>query len=189
MKKVLLLVVVTVIMVMAINGISQACGIIDIDRRPLPPNEPVTNISVKNTVLDIKIEEQVAVVVVDEVFHNPNNRQLEGTFILPILPETAVQNLSLWINGKETKGELLDKDKAFQYYQEIVRRMIDPHETVQVVVIRTVSAPLKIRTDFGARIGPFRRRILGQEGRVRGDIGRTREGRAADIPNARVHRV
>ncbi|MFA5793739.1 MAG: VIT and VWA domain-containing protein [Candidatus Brocadiia bacterium] len=104
----------------------NACGVIDIDRRILPPNTQVTNISVKNTTLDIKIEEQVAIVTVDEIFHNSNNHQLEGTFILPILPETTVQNLALWINGKETKGELLDKDKALQYYQDIVRRMIDP---------------------------------------------------------------
>ncbi|MFH1227826.1 MAG: VIT and VWA domain-containing protein [Planctomycetota bacterium] len=111
---------------LAISPAANACGIIHIDRRPLPPDVQVSDISVKNTTLDVKIEEQVAMVSVDEIFHNPNNRQLEGTFILPILPETAVQNLSLWINGKENKAELLDRDKALQYYQEVVRRMIDP---------------------------------------------------------------
>jgi len=109
------------------NAAANACGVIVIDDRPPRPDvRPAVNISVKNTSLDVKIEDQVAVVTVDEIFHNSNPYQLEGTFILPILPETAVQNLSLWIDGKESKGELLDKDKAFQYYQETVRRMIDP---------------------------------------------------------------
>ena len=112
-----------------LSPLANACGVIIIDEieRVRPPRPaPMVNISVKNTALDIKIEDQVAVATVDEIFHNSNPYQLEGTFILPILPETAVQNLALWINGKESQGELLDKDKAFQYYQETVRRMIDP---------------------------------------------------------------
>lgn len=112
-------------MILAQSNLVNACGVIVIDDRQPRPT-PNINISVKNTSLDIKIEDQVAVATVDEIFHNSNPYQLEGTFILPILPETAVQNLALWINGKESKGELLDKDKAFQYYQETVRRMIDP---------------------------------------------------------------
>lgn len=126
MARKILLTVFMLGIILAVSPWVEACGIIHIDRRPLPPDIQITNISVKNTTLDIRIEEQVAMVSVDEIFHNPNNRQLEGTFILPILPETAVQNLSLWINGKETKAELLDRDKALQYYQEVVRRMIDP---------------------------------------------------------------
>ena len=121
----LALIALTLGMVLAQTLPADACGVIVIDDRHPRPT-PNVNISVKNTALDIKIEDQVAVATVDEIFHNSNPYQLEGTFILPILPETAVQNLALWINGKESKGELLDKDKAFQYYQETVRRMIDP---------------------------------------------------------------
>ena len=115
--------------ILAHTNLANACGVIvidDIERIRPPRPTPTINISVQNTALDIKIEDQVAVATVDEIFHNSNPYQLEGTFILPILPETAIQDLALWINGKETKGELLDKDKAFQYYQETVRRMIDP---------------------------------------------------------------
>ncbi|MFH0889480.1 MAG: VIT and VWA domain-containing protein [Planctomycetota bacterium] len=122
----LALIVLTIGMVVAASPTASACGIIEIDRRPLPPDIRVTNISVKNTTLDIKIDDNIAMVTVDEIFHNPNHRQLEGNFILPILPEASVRNLSLWINGAESKGELLDSDKALQYYQEIVRQRIDP---------------------------------------------------------------
>lgn len=125
-KRLMMLIVMVLGIILAMETFAEACGRIEIDRRPPRPNVQVGNMSVKNATLDVKIEEQVAMVTVDEVFHNPNNWQLEGTFILPILPETAVQNLSLWINGTETKGELLDRDKAFQYYQETVRKMIDP---------------------------------------------------------------
>lgn len=122
----LALIVLAIGMVVAASPTASACGIIEIDRRPIPPDIRVINISVKNVTLDIKIEDNIAMVTVDEIFHNPNHRQLEGTFILPILPEASVQNLSLWINGTESKGELLDRDKALQYYLEIVRQRIDP---------------------------------------------------------------
>ena len=125
LQKMVVLGILALMIMLGWNAAANACGVIVIDdRQPRPA--PMVNISVKNTSLDIKIEDQVAVATVDEIFHNSNPYQLEGTFILPILPETAVQNLALWINGKESKGELLDKDKAFQYYQETVRRMIDP---------------------------------------------------------------
>lgn len=123
MKKLTMLMVLVMGMVLAIDHFAEACGRITIDRSPRPDTQ---NISVQNATLDVTIDEQVAMVTVDEVFHNSNNWQLEGTFVLPILPETAVQNLALWINGTETKGELLDRDKALQYYQETVRKMVDP---------------------------------------------------------------
>ncbi|MBI5778608.1 MAG: VWA domain-containing protein [Planctomycetes bacterium] len=125
LRKMVVLGALALMIMLGWNAVANACGVIVIDdRQPRPI--PNVNISVKNTSLDIKIEDQVAVATVDEIFHNSNPHQLEGTFILPILPETAVQDLALWINGKESKGELLDKDKALQYYQETVRRMVDP---------------------------------------------------------------
>ncbi|MEK7449009.1 MAG: VIT domain-containing protein [Planctomycetota bacterium] len=99
--------------------------ILDDEMRPIPQVQ-TTPMEVKNASLIVKIEDQVATTTVDEVFHNPNNRQMEGIFMLPLPGEAAVNNLSMWINGQETKGELLDKDKAWQVYGDIVRKMQDP---------------------------------------------------------------
>ncbi|MEW6026889.1 MAG: VIT and VWA domain-containing protein [Planctomycetota bacterium] len=130
-QKMVVLGILALMIILGWNAAADACGVIVIDeieriRPPRPDIRPAVNISVKNTSLDIKIEDHVAIATVDEIFHNSNPYQLEGTFILPILPETAVQDLALWINGKESRGELLDRDKALQYYQETVRKMVDP---------------------------------------------------------------
>ena len=125
MKRMMTLLVMVLGIVLAVDRVADACGRIIIDRPPRPDTR-VINMSVQEAKLDIRIEEQIAVVTVDEIFHNSNPWRTEGTFILPILPETTIQNLSLWINGEETKGELLDKDKALQYYTETVRKMVDP---------------------------------------------------------------
>ena len=93
---------------------------------PMPPRMAHFPLEVKNHNVTCSIRDTVATTKVDEVFHNPNHEQLEGTYLFP-LPETAsVSKFSMWMNGKEVKGELLDADKARQIYEEIVRKTKDP---------------------------------------------------------------
>ncbi|MEP0845091.1 MAG: VWA domain-containing protein [Phycisphaerae bacterium] len=96
------------------------------DRVIPPPRQAQFPLEVKNQVVTCAIRDTVATTRVEQVFHNRNARPIEGTYMLP-LPETAsVQRFSLWMDGKEVKGELLDADKARQTYEEIVRRTRDP---------------------------------------------------------------
>jgi Ca-activated chloride channel homolog len=100
--------------------------------RPImPPRWPrlvrqLLPLTVKEHIVTVSIRSQVARTTVEQVFHNPNGRQLEGQFIFPFEDGTAVEGFSLWMNGKETKGELLEAAKARKIYEDIVRRMRDP---------------------------------------------------------------
>ena len=72
------------------------------------------------------IRDRVGVTRVDQVFHNPNAEPMEGTYLFP-LPESAwVQKFSMWMDGKEVRGEILDAEKARALYEDIVRKMKDP---------------------------------------------------------------
>jgi Ca-activated chloride channel family protein len=76
--------------------------------------------------VSVTITDLVAVTTVDEEFYNPNNQQLEGTYIFP-LPEGAhIDRLSMDIGGKMMEAELLPADKARALYEEIVRKAKDP---------------------------------------------------------------
>lgn len=90
------------------------------------PEVRITPMAVKYHKVAIAIQNQIATTTVDEVFHNPNNMQLEGTYVFPLPENAAISALSLWIDGKEAAGELLDKDKARDVYEGIVRTMRDP---------------------------------------------------------------
>jgi Ca-activated chloride channel family protein len=94
--------------------------------RPFPPAPRLVPAAMKDVTLRVAVRDQVAVTEVEEIFVNPNDQPLEGTFILPIPPDAQVNDFTFFIDGKEVKGELLPRDKAQQYYQEIVSRMIDP---------------------------------------------------------------
>jgi Ca-activated chloride channel family protein len=76
--------------------------------------------------VDVKIDGQSAVTKIDQSFYNPSNVQLEGFYIFPIPKGAVINNFTMVINGKETKAELLDADKARKIYEDIVRQMRDP---------------------------------------------------------------
>ena len=76
--------------------------------------------------VQVKIDGQSAVTKIDQSFYNPSQYQLEGFYIFPIPKGAVINNFTMEINGKETKAELLDSDKARKIYEDIVRQMRDP---------------------------------------------------------------
>jgi len=76
--------------------------------------------------VQVTIKENVAATRVPHDFFNPNARQLEADFYFPIPRGANVTDLVLYINGKPMKGEVLEKEKAREIYEGIVRRLQDP---------------------------------------------------------------
>lgn len=81
---------------------------------------------VRSHAVTVKVEDRVAVTEIDQVFVNPNPRQLEGTYLFPLPEGATIDRFSMWIDGKETPAELLDAGKARGIYEGIVRQMRDP---------------------------------------------------------------
>ena len=95
----------------------------------VPPEDPSlgnTTFSLETQRVLVAVEAGVASFQVDQEFRNNTGRQLEATFYFPLPENAALADFSLWINGKKTKGELLERQQAVQIYEEIVRRMVDP---------------------------------------------------------------
>ena len=94
---------------------------------PCPPfPSPMEQLAVKYHHVTVRIENQVAVTHVDQVFFNPNQTTLEGSYLFPLPAGAAVDRFSLWIDGKPVKGEILDAAQARQKYEDIVRSLRDP---------------------------------------------------------------
>lgn len=53
----------------------------------------------------------VAVTHVTQVFHNTENRQVEALYTFPVPKGASVANFSMWINGKEMIGKVLEKQR------------------------------------------------------------------------------
>jgi Ca-activated chloride channel family protein len=93
-----------------------------------PPKDIKTGSSlpIRSHVVTTKIREQVAVTQIEQVFHNPYNRQIEATYVLTVPITASVSKFTLEVDGEQINAEMLDKDKAENIYQEIVRKTRDP---------------------------------------------------------------
>lgn len=90
------------------------------------PGEDIPPLTVKYHRVSVEIVNQVATTSIDQIFINNHNRDIEGTFIFPLPANASISEFSLYIGGKKVEGEILEKDKARQIYEDIVRRMKDP---------------------------------------------------------------
>lgn len=93
---------------------------------PGQPNPQLFPLETKSTKVAVSITGQSATTEIDQVFFNPSGRQLEGYFLFPVPKDVVIDRFTMFINGKETKAELLDAQKARRIYEEIVRRVKDP---------------------------------------------------------------
>ena len=88
--------------------------------------QQIQNLIIEKHHVNVSIDNQLATTKIDQVFANPNNRQLEGTYLFPLQDEVAISNFVLYIDGEPVKAELLAKAKAKSIYEGIVRSMQDP---------------------------------------------------------------
>lgn len=104
-------------------------GNIIIEPQPRSRPRPIAGmfqLQIQSTQINTKITGQAATTMVDQVFYNPTRNQLQGFYYFPIPKNASIDKFSMYINGKETHGELLSADKARQIYESIVRRVKDP---------------------------------------------------------------
>jgi Ca-activated chloride channel family protein len=84
-------------------------------------------------VLDIKehdvkvtINNGIAVTTVTQVFENTEDRQVEALYTFPVPKGASIAGFSMWINGKEMTGEVLEKQKAREIYNSYKQARRDP---------------------------------------------------------------
>src|SRR3954464_10339010 len=92
----------------------------------IPVEKTLPPLAMLNHKVTIAIEDQVAVTRVEQTFRNHTPRQLEATYVFPVPKGATVNKFTMWVDGKETKGELVEAAKAREIYTSIVRRTQDP---------------------------------------------------------------
>jgi Ca-activated chloride channel family protein len=92
----------------------------------IPQTPDVPPLEMRSHQVTVTIEDQVAVTRVEQVFRNHTDRPLEATYVFPVPKGASVKKFTMWVDGKEVKGELVEADRARQVYTDIVRRTQDP---------------------------------------------------------------
>jgi len=76
--------------------------------------------------VQVSIVDGVAVTSLDQLFFNPHDWTVEGTYIFPLDDDIALSKFSMYVNGQEVEGKLLGVEEARRQYESIVASMRDP---------------------------------------------------------------
>ena len=101
-------------------------------RGTLVPTDGGPGLDIASQEVDVRIANGVAVTRVTQVFRNNEPRQREAIYSFPVPGEAGLSNFSMWIDGKEIIGEVLERQKARQIYDSIVSKQKDPGLLEQV---------------------------------------------------------
>jgi Ca-activated chloride channel homolog len=82
--------------------------------------------------VQVTINNGVAVTKVTQVFRNTERRQVEALYTFPVPRGASVSNFSMWIQGQEVVGEVLEKKRAREIYESYKVTRQDPGLLEQV---------------------------------------------------------
>lgn len=88
-------------------------------------SEPA-NVTLQSLKIEVEVVGNIATTTYDMLFSNPANRVLEGELSMPMHGDQEVCRYALDINGKLREGVVVEKIKARQAYEAVVRGNIDP---------------------------------------------------------------
>lgn len=76
--------------------------------------------------VSVTIRDGIAVTTFEEVFRNTESRELEALYTFPVPKGASVASFSMWINGKEMIGEVVEKERAREIYESYKKKRVDP---------------------------------------------------------------
>ncbi len=83
-----------------------------------PKSGNLPNLEIRQHHVEVTIEDGYAVTSVEQVFHNPNDTELEAIYSFPVPEKASVGEFTYWIDGKPVTGEVLEKQRAREVYQK-----------------------------------------------------------------------
>jgi len=83
-----------------------------------PKNGKSDSITMVSHHVNVLINNGYAKTEVDQIFFNNSDSDLEAVYTFPIPKNASMSEVSLWVDGKEQIGEVIEKQKAKQIYEE-----------------------------------------------------------------------
>ena len=101
--------------------LEPAVGSLEVSGGPLP-----RPLGLRSHRVSVDLSDWVLRTEVEEIFVNTTGQRLEGTFYFPLPPDASLSRFAMEVNGTLVEGELVERVRARQVYEGIVRRMKDP---------------------------------------------------------------
>lgn len=76
--------------------------------------------------VNVEIRDQIARTTIEESFVNHTISRLEGVFYFPLPQDASISGFGMWINGELIEADVVEKQRAREIYEEILRQKKDP---------------------------------------------------------------
>jgi len=86
-------------------------------------NEPLT---VGYHKVNVEIRDQIARTTIEESFVNHTKSRLEGVFHFPLPQDASISNFGMWIGNELVEADVVEKQRAREIYETILRENRDP---------------------------------------------------------------
>src|SRR5687768_12825123 len=96
------------------------------DRCPPPERGQGAGLPVESVTFETTIQGQVATTHVTQVFRNPHQQVMEGTYFFPLPEDASITEFAIWDGDRRLQGEVRPREEARRIYEDIVRRVRDP---------------------------------------------------------------
>ncbi|MBT8115234.1 MAG: VIT and VWA domain-containing protein, partial [Arenicella sp.] len=77
-----------------------------------------TELQIRDHCVQVTIEDGYAITTVENSFYNPSTSDLEAVYEFPVPENGTVAEFTLWIDGIPVVGEVVEKERAKQIYQQ-----------------------------------------------------------------------
>ena len=113
MKSIRLQLCFTILLSLLLAGNSLAAGLL----KPIGANNSAA-LAINAHSVDVTINNGFVRTEVDQTFTSSSGRAIEGIYSFPLPKQSSLSELSLWIAGQEIVGEVVEKQRAKQIYEE-----------------------------------------------------------------------
>ncbi|HZN02857.1 MAG TPA: VIT and VWA domain-containing protein [Candidatus Polarisedimenticolia bacterium] len=95
----------------------------------LKPSDGGAPLAIEEHQVRVDINNGIAATEVVQVFRNDGPNPLEAVYSFPLPPESSLAGFSMWINGQEMTGEVVERKRAREMYDSIVRPAVPDQQT------------------------------------------------------------
>lgn len=126
----------------------QAAGLLTPSDHSMPP------LSIKEQHVDVVIQDGYAITSVEQAFTNPHAQDLEAHYSFPVPEKGALSEFRVWIDGKPVIGEVVEKQRAKQIYEQEKAAGRDAGLTEQdsYRTFDTLVSPVRAQSDTRIRL-------------------------------------
>jgi Ca-activated chloride channel homolog len=106
------MILMTVLLVLFSAGQLMAAGLL----KPIGANDSAA-LRIESHRVDVTINNGFARTEIDQVFVNDGSAPMEGLYSFPLPKQASLAELSLWSDGQEITGEVIERQRAQEIYQ------------------------------------------------------------------------